>query len=56
MSSRTIEKSQPGLALGVLSEAVGENLDGHVSTQVRVLGAVDFAHATNAKRSRDYNP
>ena len=52
-------REQPRLALeareplGVLRELRRQRLDGHVTPQPRVTGAIDLAHAARAERNTD---
>ena len=41
-------------AVGVGEKFLGEDLDGDAAPQLRVAGAVDFAHAARAERSDDF--
>ena len=45
----TLEAGQP---FGISGEDVRQDLDGHLAIQVRVFGAVDFAHAALRRASR----
>ena len=40
-------------SVGVISERVGENLEGDVAVQTRIAGAVHFVHAAGATRAEN---
>src|SRR6516165_7940651 len=44
---------EAGDALGIVGEGSRQDLQGNVATELRVLGAVDFAHAASTKRGEN---
>ena len=44
---------ESGDALGLTRERLGENLDGDVTFQLRVVGAIDFPHSPGANQGDD---
>jgi hypothetical protein len=49
---RLTHETREGLAIPC--EALGEHLDGDVTSQARVAGAIDFAHPSSAQRRHDF--
>jgi hypothetical protein len=41
---------EPGEAFGIVREQVGQDLEGHVSPELRIAGAIHLAHASGAQR------
>ena len=45
---------EPGDAVGVEDEILGQHLDGHAASELRVASAIDLAHAAGAERGGDF--
>jgi hypothetical protein len=44
---------EAGAALGILGDPGGQDLQGHVTGEARVAGAVHLTHAARAERRKD---
>jgi len=45
---------EAGAPAGIGRDVGGQNLDGHVASQSRIAGAVDFAHGSGSQTGDDF--
>jgi hypothetical protein len=45
---------EPGEAIGIVNEQVGQNLQGDIAIQLRIAGSVDLTHTAFADQGGDF--